>query len=44
MFAVNKMDLVDWDEARFREIEDEFRDFAARLDVQDIAFIPVSAR
>ena len=27
----------------FRKIEDEFRDFAARLDVQDIAFIPISA-
>ena len=43
VFAVNKMDLVDWSCARFREIEDEFRNFAARLDVQDIAFIPVSA-
>jgi bifunctional enzyme CysN/CysC len=43
VFAVNKMDLVDWNEARFRTIEDEFRNFAARLDVQDIAFIPVSA-
>jgi small GTP-binding protein len=43
VFCVNKMDLVDWNEARFREIEDEFRNFAARLDVQDIAFIPVSA-
>jgi sulfate adenylyltransferase large subunit len=43
VFAVNKMDLVNWDEAVFRKIEDQFRDFAARLDVQDIAFIPVSA-
>ena len=43
VFAVNKMDLVDWSEARFTEIEDEFRNFAARLDVQDIAFIPISA-
>jgi sulfate adenylyltransferase large subunit len=43
VFAVNKMDLVNWDEAVFRKIEDEFRDFAARLDVQDIAFIPISA-
>jgi bifunctional enzyme CysN/CysC len=43
VFAVNKMDLVDWDEARFRAIEADFRNFAARLDVQDIAFIPVSA-
>ena len=43
VFAVNKMDLVGWDEATFRRIEEEFRDFAARLDVQDIAFIPISA-
>jgi sulfate adenylyltransferase subunit 1 len=43
VFAVNKMDLVDWSEARFEEIEAEFRNFAARLDVQDIAFIPISA-
>src|SRR5882762_3569036 len=43
VFAVNKMDLVDWSEARFNQIEDEFRNFAARLDVQDIAFVPISA-
>jgi sulfate adenylyltransferase large subunit len=43
VFAVNKMDLVGWDEATFRRIEAEFRDFASRLDVQDVAFIPVSA-
>jgi bifunctional enzyme CysN/CysC len=43
VFAVNKMDLVDWSEARFRVIEDEFRNFAARLDILDIMFIPVSA-
>ena len=43
VFAVNKMDLVDWSLARFQAIEAEFRDFAARLDVTDIEFIPVSA-
>jgi bifunctional enzyme CysN/CysC len=43
VFAVNKMDLVNWDEAVFRAIEDDFRNLAARLDVQDIAFIPISA-
>jgi len=43
VFAVNKMDLVGWSEARFREIEADFRNLAARLDVQDIVFIPVSA-
>ena len=43
VFAVNKMDLVDWDEATFHRIEQEFRNFASKLDVQDIAFIPMSA-
>jgi sulfate adenylyltransferase large subunit len=43
VFAVNKMDLVAWDEATFLRIEDDFRNFASRLDVQDIEFIPISA-
>jgi bifunctional enzyme CysN/CysC len=43
VFAVNKMDLVGWSEDVFRGIEAEFRNLAARLDVQDIAFIPISA-
>jgi bifunctional enzyme CysN/CysC len=41
--CVNKMDLVDYDEAIFDEIVEEFRAFAAKLDVTDITFIPVSA-
>jgi bifunctional enzyme CysN/CysC len=41
--CVNKMDLVDWDQARFYEIRDQFRTFAARLEVHDIQFIPISA-
>ena len=43
VFAVNKMDLVDWDEAVFRKIEDQLRDFSARLDIHDIVFIPMCA-
>jgi bifunctional enzyme CysN/CysC len=43
VLAVNKMDLVDYDEARFDEIVDEFRSFATKLDVQDLTFIPISA-
>ena len=43
VLAVNKMDLVNWDEAVFRRVETEFRNFASKLDVQDIAFIPMSA-
>jgi bifunctional enzyme CysN/CysC len=43
VLAVNKMDLIDWDKAKFEEIRDEFHAFAARLDVQDVATIPISA-
>jgi bifunctional enzyme CysN/CysC len=41
--CVNKMDLVDWSEQRFAEIVQEFSDFAAKLEVVDISFIPISA-
>jgi bifunctional enzyme CysN/CysC len=43
VFAVNKMDLVDWDEAVYDGIVDEMTDFSARLDIPDATFIPVSA-
>jgi sulfate adenylyltransferase large subunit len=41
--CVNKMDLVDYDEAVFDRIVDELTDFAARLDIADISFIPIAA-
>jgi bifunctional enzyme CysN/CysC len=43
VLAVNKMDLIDWDREKFEAIRDEFYAFAARLDVQDVATIPISA-
>jgi bifunctional enzyme CysN/CysC len=43
VLCVNKMDLVDFDEARFDEICAEFTDFAAKLDIDDLTFVPVSA-
>ena len=43
VLCVNKMDLVDFDENRFDEICAEFTEFAAKLDIDDLAFIPVSA-
>ncbi len=41
--CVNKMDLVDFDEDVFRGIVEEFEVFAAKLDVPDVTFIPISA-
>jgi bifunctional enzyme CysN/CysC len=43
VLCVNKMDLVDYDQATFERIKNEFKDFAAKLDVHDLTFIPVSA-
>ena len=41
--AVNKMDLVQFDEAVFQDIVAEFADFTQKLGVHDIVFIPISA-
>jgi len=41
--CVNKMDLVNYEEAVFDEIVEEFDAFAARLELPDVTFIPISA-
>jgi len=41
--AVNKMDLVDWNQKIFEKIEEEFTRFAAQLPACDLHFIPISA-
>jgi bifunctional enzyme CysN/CysC len=41
--AVNKMDLVDYKEEVFEEIVADFEEFAHKLEVNDITFIPMSA-
>src|ERR1700751_2102122 len=43
VLAVNKMDLVGFDQQVFEQICDEFAKFAAKLEVQDLTFIPISA-
>lgn len=43
IFAINKMDLVDYSEERYEEIKEELEDFSSKLDVSDIRFIPISA-
>jgi bifunctional enzyme CysN/CysC len=41
--CVNKMDLVNYEEAVFDAIVEEFDAFAARLELPDVTFIPISA-
>jgi bifunctional enzyme CysN/CysC len=41
--AVNKMDLVDHDEARFDEIVEEFAPFIEKIGIRDCVNIPISA-
>jgi sulfate adenylyltransferase subunit 1 len=43
LVCVNKMDLVGHDEAVFKNIEKEFRAFAAGLKIKDARFVPISA-
>ncbi|MFT7623729.1 MAG: bifunctional enzyme CysN/CysC, partial [Myxococcota bacterium] len=43
LVAVNKMDLVDWSESRFEEIQAQYRAFIADLDLPDVRFVPMSA-
>ncbi|MGC3026371.1 sulfate adenylyltransferase subunit 1 [Burkholderia sp. DN3021] len=41
--AINKMDLVDYSEARFNEIRDAYVALAKQLGLDDVRFVPVSA-
>ncbi|MDP2695329.1 MAG: GTP-binding protein, partial [Gallionella sp.] len=43
VLAVNKMDMVDYSQARFDEIVTEYRQFAAQLNLHDVTCIPLSA-
>jgi bifunctional enzyme CysN/CysC len=43
ILCVNKMDLVGYDQAIYDEIREEFSSFAAKLDITDLGFVPVSA-
>ena len=43
VLAVNKMDMVDYDQRAFDAITAEFRSFADRIGVSDVVAIPVSA-
>ena len=41
--AINKMDIVDYDEAVFEKIKADYVDFASRLELPDVHFMPISA-
>ena len=43
VLCVNKMDLVDYDQNIYEGIRKEFGAFAAKLDINDLTFIPMSA-
>jgi len=42
--VVNKMDLVNFDQAVFTRIEADYRDFLRQLNVQPLQFLPIAAR
>jgi sulfate adenylyltransferase subunit 1 len=41
--AINKMDLVDFDETVYNNIKNDYLNFTAKLEKSDIRFIPLSA-
>src|SRR3954470_11192672 len=43
VLAVNKMDLVDFDQATYDRIHQEFTSFATKLNIPDLEVIPISA-
>jgi bifunctional enzyme CysN/CysC/sulfate adenylyltransferase subunit 1 len=44
LVAVNKLDVLDYDEQVFNRIKDEYTEYLKTLKVQPLAFVPVSAR
>ena len=41
--CINKMDLVDYNQEAYNKVVKEYTDFAAKLNVKDVRFIPMSA-
>jgi sulfate adenylyltransferase subunit 1 len=41
--CINKMDLVDYGQEAYDKVVKQYTDFAAKLNVQDVRFIPMSA-
>jgi bifunctional enzyme CysN/CysC len=43
ILCVNKMDLVEYDQEVYEEIRHDFTSFAAKLEITDLDFVPISA-
>ena len=43
LVCINKMDLVNYKQNEYEKIKEQYKDFAAKLDIQDFKFIPISA-
>jgi sulfate adenylyltransferase subunit 1 len=43
VICINKMDMVDYDEATFTQIVDQYKILAAKLKLENVTYIPVSA-
>lgn len=41
--CINKMDLVNYDEAVFEKIVEDYKAFSSKLEISDIQFVPISA-
>lgn len=41
--CVNKMDLVDFEEDAYEKVRSDFENFAAKLAIKDVRFVPISA-
>ncbi|MEI6896435.1 MAG: sulfate adenylyltransferase subunit CysN [Psychromonas sp.] len=41
--AVNKMDAVDYDQNVYKKIKADYREFAKKLNITDVRFVPISA-
>ena len=41
--CINKMDLIDYSQEKFNNIKSEFEEFASKLEIKDVHFIPISA-
>lgn len=41
--AINKIDLINYDQARYKAIQDDYLKLAGQLDIPDIHFVPISA-